>query len=331
MDNNDMHLNAEQIQAFLEGQLSADGRERRAFEGHLSSCARCSAEVEAWRTLFADLAELAGRPLPHPSPGFADRVMSAVALPAPAAPPAPQKERSWLASLLAPLIARGPHHLSGDVLQDLADGLLPARRTARAHAHLAACSTCAGELEAWRGVMAALARAPRLSPSASFAEGVIAALAPSARPATVSVARPASPWQRALVLARHRATRMVPRTRRAWAALSGIAVTPAAIFGLVLWVVFSHPTLTPGALASFAMWQISDLATAGWNSLLANGPGLASVAGYDSLMQTLGALMQSPFVLAGGALVYSAVAALALRVLHKNLITHRRHARVSSR
>jgi hypothetical protein len=123
----------------------------------------------------------------------------------------------------------------------------------------------------------------------------------------------------------------MPRTRRAWAALSGIAVTPAAIFGLVLWVVFSHPTLTPQALASFAMWQISDLLAAGWSSLLANGLELASGSAYESVVQAFTALAQSPLVLAGGVLLYSAVAALALRVLYKNLIAHRRYAPVSSR
>jgi hypothetical protein len=176
---------------------------------------------------------------------------------------------------------------------------------------------------------------PRFSPRESFADRVITALAPPAR-AETAVARPArrpvpAPWQRALLVARRAAVRMMPRTRRAWAALSGVAVTPAAIFGLVLWVVFSHPTLTPQALASFAMWQISDLLAAGWNGLLATGMTIASTNGYDSILQSFTTLARTPLVLAGGALVYSAVAALALRVLYKNLIAHRRYARVSSR
>jgi anti-sigma factor RsiW len=325
---NDIHLSAEQIQAFLEGDLPREGRERRFLEEHLTSCARCSAEVDAWRVLFADLSELAARPLPRPSVGFADRVMSEVRIPEPVRQPA----RGWWASLL-PATDR---HLSGDMLQDLADGLLPARRAARAHAHLGRCASCAAEIEAWRGVMAALAGMPRFSPRESFADHVIAALAPRARTET-AVARPArqpaqaAPWQRALVVARRTAVRLTPRTRRAWAALSGIAVTPAAIFGLVLWVVFSHPTLTPQALASFAMWQISDLLAAGWNGLLATGLTIASTTGYESVLQSVTTFAGTPLVLAGGALVYSAVAALALRVLYKNLIAHRRYARVSSR
>jgi anti-sigma factor RsiW len=325
---NDIHLSAEQIQALLEGDLPRDRRERHLLEEHLASCARCSAEVDAWRVLFADLSELAARPLPRPSPGFADRVMSGVRIPEPVSQPA----RGWWASLL-PAKRR---HLSGDILQDLADGLLSTRRAARAHAHLVSCASCTAELEAWRGVMAALDGMPRFSPRESFADRVVAALAPRARTET-AVAHPArqpaqvAPWQRALVVARRTAVRVMPRTRRAWAALSGVAVTPAAIFGLVLWVVFSHPTLTPQALVSFAMWQISDLLAAGWNGLLATVLTLASTTGYDSVLQSFASLARTPLVLAGGALVYSAVAAFALRVLYKNLIAHRRYARVSSR
>jgi anti-sigma factor RsiW len=323
---NDIHLSAEQIQALLEGDLPREGRERRLLEEHLTACARCSSEVDAWRVLFADLSELAARPLPRPSAGFADRVMSAVRITEPVAEPA----RGWWARL----VPGRDRHLSGDALQDLADGLLSPRHAARALTHLGRCATCSAELEEWRGVMAALARMPRFSPRESFADRVIGALTP--RPAT-AVARPArtearaAGWQRALVFARSTAGRLMPRTRRAWAALSGIAVTPAAIFGLVLWVLFSHPTLTPQALASFAMWQISDLLAAGWNGLLATGMTIATTTGYESMLQSFTALARTPLVLAGGALVYSAVAALALRVLYKNLITHRRYARVSSR
>ena len=95
-DRNDMHLSAEQIQALLEGELPAGGQERLRIEEHVAGCARCSAEVDAWRTLFADLHELAALPLPRPSAGFADRVMREVQLPEPAAEVGP----GWLRRLL---------------------------------------------------------------------------------------------------------------------------------------------------------------------------------------------------------------------------------------
>ena len=80
--------------------------------------------------------------------------------------------------------------------------------------------------------------------------------------ASVQLPRPTSVvvetgvWSRALAAARP----LAPQTRQAWAALSGVAVTPAVSVGLVFYAVFSHPTLTIGSLASFVGWQISDLA-----------------------------------------------------------------------
>jgi hypothetical protein len=239
----------------------------------------------------------------------------------------PKERAGWL--------GWGSRHLAGDVLQDLADGVLSARRSAKAHAHLAACSTCASELDAWRDVMAQLRGVPSFAPTDAFASAVLARLTSGRLGSTVPLpahpargAATAARWNRGLALAHRLAARAIPRTRRAWAVLSGVAVTPAAIFGLVFWVVFSHPTLTPQALGSFALWQLSDLLSAGWNGLVTSGLEAASATGVGSLLDTLA---QSPLVVAGGALAYSALAAVALRVLYKNLIAQRRYARVSPR
>lgn len=292
----EIHLSAERMQAFLEGDVPA--RERSPIEEHLAGCARCSAELEGWRGLFADLSGLATA---APRTDFADRVMARVQMP-PAA-----------------------DHLAADVLQDFVDGLLPARRVARVRAHVDACTTCAHELESWQGLAGALARLDRFAPREGFAARVMAAVR---LPSPVPAAARASLWTtagaRALVLAR----RMVPRTRRAWAALSGVAVTPAVIFGLVFYTVFSHPTLTVQALASFALWQLADLFALGWNAVASTALELGSIAGTGSVIDLIA---ESPLVVAGGALAYSAVAAVALRVLYKNLFTNRRHARLQTR
>ncbi|MBM4182666.1 MAG: hypothetical protein FJ207_00410 [Gemmatimonadetes bacterium] len=314
-DRFETHLSAERMQAFLEGDLPQG--ERGPVEEHLAACLRCSAELEAWRLLFADLSDLA---VPAPRTGFADRVMARVEMPAP--------RRSWLAALMPARSA----HLTTDLLQDVADGLVSPRRAARIRAHVDGCPSCAGELQSWQGVVEALERLPHFAPGEGFAARVMAAVrvrmasptparAPAAIPASVQV------WTtvgaRALVLAR----RFVPRTRRAWAALSGVAVTPAAIFGLVAYVVFSHPTLTPQALASFALWQVGDFFSVVWNGVAATGLELASVGTASSLLDLLAG---SPLLLAGGALAYSAFALVALRVLYKNLIGVR-YVRVSTR
>jgi anti-sigma factor RsiW len=318
-----IHLSAEQMQAFLEGDLARQEGERARVEEHLAACARCAAELDSWRVLFADLSSLPGQ---APRAGFSHRVMAEVRI--------AEEKPSWLASLFPRRATHSGQHLAQDVLQDLADGVLPARHAARAHAHLAACDTCSGEFSAWRGVMSTLTHLPRLTPSQAFAARVMAAVgraravAPAATAATARTPALAPAWDRALGLARRIGVRVMPRTRRAWAALCGVAVTPAAIFGLVFWAVFSHPTLTPQALLSFAAWQVSDLIALAWNGLLSSGSQVASVSGVESALQ---ALTQSPLLLAGAALAYSAMAAVALRVLYKNLIAQRRYARVSPR
>jgi len=186
-------------------------------------------------------------------------------------------------------------------------------------------------VEAWRAVYARLDGVHLFAPREGFADRVMVAVrqraaSPVATVAAVEAARPAATrlpdWRRALVAV----GRFVPRTRRAWATLSGVALTPAVTVGLVLFTVFSHPTLTPQALVSFAAWKLADLFAAGWSALAAFALDNAQVLGVDALV---GALFDAPFMLAGGALAYSIVSALALRVLYKNLLDGRRHARVS--
>jgi hypothetical protein len=149
---------------------------------------------------------------------------------------------------------------------------------------------------------------------------------PNAQPSAATAARPSRArrslsglrlpdWRRALAPV----GRFVPTTRRALAAVAGVALTPAVTLGLVLFTVFSHPTLTPRVLASFVLWKAAELVSAAWT-------GLAQVVGVDALVR---ALIDAPFMLAGGALAYSVVSGLALRVLYKNLMSHPRHARVS--
>ena len=305
------HLSAERMQAFLEGDLPQG--ERGPVEEHLATCARCSAELDAWRVLFADLSGLA---TPTLQSGFADRVMARVELPA--------RQRGWLTSLFP----RRSAHLTSDLLQDVADGLVPARRVARIRTHVAACSACATELQAWQGVVEAIERLDHFAPREGFAVRVMSAVRARVAapiPARAPVRTPV--WSilgtRALVFAR----RFVPRTRRAWAALSGVAVTPAAIFGLIAYVVFSHPTLTPQALASFVLWQLGDFFSVAWGSATATVLELTSVGAASSLLDVLA---RSPLLVAGGAIAYSAFAAAALRVLYKNLFGDR-HVRVTAR
>jgi len=302
------HLSAERMQAFLDGDLPTG--EVGSVEAHLATCARCAEEFQTWRVLFGDLA---GLPAHAPSRGFGERVLAAVERP----------ERLGVAARVGRWVAGlGPHprdaHVSSARLQDLLDGGLPARQVARVRAHVDGCSACAHELDAWRSVYARLSGMEGFQPSPGFAERVLARLAA----APVAVRLPA--WRRALATAQ----RYVPRTRRAWAAISGVAVTPAVTCALVLYTVFSHPTLTPQALVSFALWQVTDLLASAWGAVSATAVNLGQGAGLGSV---LGTLVDAPWVVAGGALAYSLVSVLALRVLYKNLMGGRRHAHLSFR
>jgi len=305
---NHEHLSAERLQAFLDGDLPAG--EVGAVEAHLAACARCGEELQTWRVLFSDLATL---PAHAPSRGFGERVIAAVERPERLGVAA--RVGRWVAGL-APQPRES--HVSSERLQELLDGRLATRRVARVRAHVEGCSACAHELDAWRSIYARLADLEGFRPSPGFAERVLARLA--AAPAAVRL--PA--WRRALATAQ----RYVPRTRRAWAAISGVAVTPAVTCALVLYTVFSHPTLTPRALVSFALWQVTDLMASAWGAIAATAVNLGRGAGLGSV---LGTLVDAPWVVAGGALAYSLVSVLALRVLYKNLMGGRRHAHVSFR
>jgi anti-sigma factor RsiW len=297
------HPSAELLQALLDGDVSP--RERTRLEEHVASCTRCAEELAGWSVLFDDLDELGAL---GPSEGFRARVMAGVRVPARL--PLAARIRTRLAAL-APARGRSTEHLDAGLLQDLADGALGARRASRARTHLEVCPTCTDGLAGWEPLFARLSGLDRLDPGEGFADRVMACLAAASEKAAVRRREPA--WARALAAAR----RFLPRTRRAWAALSGAAVTPAVTLGLLLYTVFSHPTLTPQALASYAFWQMTDLLLAAWDGLLSGGPTLARSLGLDGLV---GAMVDAPLIAAAGLAIYAVAFVVAVRILYTNLI-----------
>ncbi len=290
------HLGAEETQALLEGDLPAG--ERARLEEHLASCARCAAELEGWRVLFRDLA---GLPALAPSAAFGDRVLAGVTFPEPL--PLVARVR-----VLLGMPARAGHP-AGDCLQDFVEGLLPARRAARVRAHLDSCPACAAEEAAWRATFARLGHLDRLAPADGFADQVMAHVRVPA-----PVPRRVPEWRRALGWARG----LVPQTRRAWAAVSGVAVTPAVTLGLLVWTLASHPTLTAGALASFVWWKASALAVLAWEAVASRA--LESTGLFD-VFSFFGSFALSPAALAGGLVALSFGTVAATWVLYRNLFT----------
>ena len=305
----DEHLSAEVLQAFLEGDLPQ--REGASVEEHLGSCALCSSEAEVWQSLFTELSSLA--PV-SPREGFQDRVMADVEIPQRL--PLVARLTSRIAALLP---GRDSDHITEERLQGMLDGLVPARQVARMEAHLSSCEQCTMQADSWRSVFATLDRLPRLEPSQQFAHGVMAALRmPSAIAASVSV----SVWYKAGVWA----GKLMPRTREAWAAASGVAVAPAVTAGLVLSALVSHPTLTPSSLASYALWQLSDVASIAWSVLSAMVQGSGALSLFNGSPA-------APLMVASGVLLYAAVCAFAVRVVYRHVYANHpsdgRYAQVS--
>lgn len=304
------HLSAETLQALLEGQLTA--RERGPAEEHLASCARCTGELELWSALFQ---ELSGLPTLAPSVEFSERVMAGVRIREPLSLAA--RARAWLGA-----DGRTAHPSDGR-LQDFIEGTLPVRQAARVRTHLEGCPDCSGQAAAWRATFAHLDGLDRMAPSEGFAARVMAQVhVPVQSPVRAPARVPE--WRRALAWLGG----MVPHTRQAWAAISGVALTPAVTLGLVFWTLFSHPTLTPAALASFAWWKTTELMGAAWQVVASTA---MESAGLFQIFTLLESLAVTPLAVAGGFVALSMGTVAASWVLYRNLFapTHGRVAHAS--
>lgn len=314
------HLTAERIQAFLDDALSRD--DRAEIQEHATSCGRCQAELETWQLLYS---ELGGLPELSPAPNFRERVLAGLDTAVTSEQRLPVSAEQRLFGWLRKRAVRAAEHLGPERLQDYVEGLLPERQMARVSAHLEACEDCHGEEEQWRSLIHGIEKLPVMAPSSAFASHVMGQIRIGRlmRPAAASTAR-------GFALARAWAGRLVPRTQKAWAVISGIALTPFTVGALLAYAVFSNPLVTPGALASFLWWRISDGANAVWG-LLADGLVESPIAFYA--YSALDLLAGYPGVTAMGAVSFAAATSLAAWVLYRNLMTTRtadeNYARVS--
>ena len=295
------HLTAERIQAFLDDALSRD--ERTEVQEHATFCGRCHTELETWQLLYSELGEL---PELSPAPNFRDRVLAGLDTAVPAAS-AEKRRYGWLRRRAV----RAAEHLDPERLQDFVEGLLPAPQMARVSAHLEACGGCRGEEEQWRSLIQGIEKLPVMAPSRAFASHVMGQIRIGrlVRPVAAMTTR-----QRALAWA----GRLIPRTQRAWAVISGIALTPVTVVALLAYAVFSNPLVTPEGLASFFWWRISGGATALWG-LLADGLVESGIAFYAYSFFDL--LAGAPAVAAMAAVSFAAASSLSGWVLYRNLMT----------
>lgn len=204
-------------------------------------------------------------------------------------------------------------HLTEALMQDCADGVLSETERAAADQHLAACARCRAELEAWHLLFSQLAELPRFAPDPGFAERVMAQVP---RPAHL----PARPPLRARLHAWVRTLFPLPATSRTWALAAGAVTAPAVAVGGLAWWIFSHPQVTPATLTTYLLWRarnaVGALLSGLYTRVLESELALRLYTAVEHLVQVPGAAL----VLAG---TFSAVTALALWVLYRNLFTTR--------
>ncbi len=301
------HLTAERIQALLDGHLS-DGEFAEAQE-HVVFCSRCHADLEAWQLLYAELGDLAEI---GPSSDFAARVLEQL--------PAQTEAASWRQKVWSWLSVRGRNaaeHLSPERLQDYIEGLLPARQVARIEAHLSGCTVCRSDVAAWQGLFEGLGTLQSMEPADGFYERVMA---------QYRVLQLMEAWEPAAarMSAFARVKRLMPRTRRAWAVVAGLAMPPLTIGSVLLFEVFSNPALTPGYLASFLSWKVTELGTALGSALM---DGAVESAAAFQAYAVIDFLSGSPLIALAGAVVFAALSGSAAWVLYANLFHSRRTER----
>jgi anti-sigma factor RsiW len=323
MDDPNVHLTPERIQVYLDGGLLDE--EVADVRQHATFCELCQAELEAWQLLYAELGGLQ-----ELSPSTEMR-----------------------SSVMAEVRARLEEHLVAGRIQDFLEGVLAAPAAASVRAHLENCGECRAEVAGWRRVLDGLGSLERLEPSPALAARVMETWRAEAVEQLVSEAEvdrllaglghlePSPAFARRVmaqvrigelvrqqaepqpiaVLARKAAVwagRIVPRTRKTWAAVSGVAVTPVSVVALVAYTVFSNPLVTPTNLVSFVWWKVGGIASAIGTALV---DGAVESATLFQLYSALEYLIASPAVAALGAVSFAMLTCGALWVVYKNLLT----------
>lgn len=289
------HIDAERMQALLDGELSP--REARTLRAELDGCPRCRAEFEGWQLLFDELEEL---PALAPSAHFGDRVLESLPVP---------ERRPVLTRLFGRRSAQG--HASSTELQEHLDGRLAARSAARLEEHLAGCARCRSEMDGLHRVVRELDALPTVAPSPDFGEAVMAAV--RVQLMTEMVMAPTSRWERALRWLRSR----VPSSGPGWAAVLGVGTAPAVVLALVVQAVFSHELVTVGNLAAFLGFKLAGL----WDATLALMPRALIDNPVLSALGTGAAwLSASPALMAAAAVAVSGTVLGATWILYRNLL-----------
>ena len=292
------HLTSEQIQEFLDQGLTPP--EEALVQEHLSVCPRCQGELEEWSLLFSDLGSMEEL---IPGPAFSQEVMARL----PVRRPLAARIRGWMGA--GDSVAAPETHLPASRIQDYLEGALPAPEAAEALVHMTTCEPCQRETRGWEVLFGALSGLGRFAPSPGFAQRVMA---------RVQVRAPVpAPWVQTGSRVLGWARGFLPQTRHGWAVAGGIASAPTISIAALFYLVFSHPLLSVGNFTTYVLWKASGLLSSLTSAVA--GAAVDSVALFRAYT-LLGTLAKSPVLLGFGGLAFSALSALALWVLYRNLV-----------
>jgi anti-sigma factor RsiW len=315
---NDRHLSPELMQGFLDGEVSS--KEASRVREHTASCARCRSELDAWKTLFSELGELAEV---GPSPSFRERVLNSIPAGQPAHVPVRMRVSRWVRGLLperlgrkTPSVAPALLHPAPERLQDFLEGLLPRADALGVEGHLHACRECRSEVEGWQGLLTHLGALPAFGPSPDFSERVMAHVRVQL---ALVAAKPSFAERMQLLLGS-----VTPRTKKRVAALAGAGLTPAVTLGLLAYTVFSHPLVTLGNLFSFAWLEGSERLGSVSSGLVARTTESETLF---RLYQTLEIVLGSPATAALAITGLAGLTFMAMWVFYRNVLAGTSHAR----
>jgi anti-sigma factor RsiW len=146
-------------------------------------------------------------------------------------------------------------HLPFWTLEQLAEGDLGHAERMLAEQHLKACAHCTSELRSARALIAALQSLPSVSPSAGFADAVMARVVIAPQAATAAAAEPARQARRG----------WLPASLRGWAVLTAVlTVIMAPLAALGVWL-NAHPMVSVSSLWGVARGWLGEVA---WSAVV---------------------------------------------------------------
>lgn len=302
MDTRPTHLSPEQIQAFLEEDLSP--QERAGAEAHVRGCPGCQDQIEGWREL---LAQLNGLPRVAPPATFSRSVLDRLEM------------KPDLDAATAPSAS---DHPAWEVLQEWADGVLPRRVRGQVDRHVEACPSCARESARWKELFAAMEAVPSLAPTADFSARVLARVRSTSTRAQEAqsphdqiVAAPA-PSRGPRVAVPDWVRSLRPRSRRGWMVAGGTLAAPGVALATLVALVASHPLVSMGDLGAFLWIQAAGAVSTAAGQMA--GGLVESMAVFWAYTLASG-VVSAPLQFAAIGLAGAGVTAWAAWIFHRNL------------